>query len=587
MERDSKKNKAYGKVSIRTIFPLLFTATVTVCIVSLIVVFSQWVSNEIQDNLRVDAARQAAELSASMEREIADMTDLANQVYYQLIKSEDYQGKERNADLQMFYRQYSDVLTGLALYSDDGTLLWCASEESDEIKQHVKDQAWFQDATGSIERISFGNPRIQITTKGLERTIPVSRYVELTDSGETSGGVLRLDFSMQAFRSILNSFSSTPISYCYVLSDNSTLLYHPFSKEIESGILEEWSIDELAQSDKSFVTAANGKKWLVETQQIGYTGWKLVVVNSLTDIQHQNHNLYIVVWLLLCTTGLVLMIMDIVLLRQIIHPVAELSDAMEHFGNGQLDTRAAENGIGELKMLSYHFNNMAGKIQELLNKILNDEKEKRHMERKLLQSQITPHFLYNTLDSIIWMIQGGEYEGAEEMVSLLAKLFRVSLSQGKDIIPLRKELEHAVSYLSIQHIRFKDKFEFRVNVDESLLDYLCPKVTIQPILENAVYHGMEGKYDDGEIILSIYEKNDTICIDVTDNGEGMTEEQIEHILHHKVVTSKRGSGIGVHNVDDRLKLLFGKQYGVTIISVLDEGTTVRMTIPKVRDSDEI
>ena len=248
--------------------------------------------------------------------------------------------------------------------------------------------------------------------------------------------------------------------------------------------------------------------------------------------------------------------------------------------------RAQAEGIGELRALADHFNSMAERIQGLMYQVVANEKEKRHMERKLLQSQITPHFLYNTLDSIIWMIQSGEYEGAGKMVSLLAKFFRVSLSQGKDIIPLRKEIEHAVSYLSIQNIRFKDKFEFTTDIDASLLDYLCPKITIQPIIENAVYHGMEGKYDDGEIELSVHEVDGNICIAVADNGGGMTEEQIDYILHNKVVSSKRGSGVGVHNVDDRLKLLYGPEYGVTIESVLDEGTTVRMTIPKVRETDE-
>ena len=209
------------------------------------------------------------------------------------------------------------------------------------------------------------------------------------------------------------------------------------------------------------------------------------------------------------------------------------------------------------------------------------------MEKKLLQSQINPHFLYNTLDSIIWMIQSGEYKGAEQMVSSLAKFFRISLSQGKDIIPLEKELEHATSYLAIQNIRFKDKFEFSVQADKKLLHYLCPKLSIQPLLENAIYHGMEGVYDDGEITISVYEKDNLIHIDVSDNGLGMPEKVVEYIMHNRVVSSKRGSGIGVRNVDERIKLIYGEQYGVTIESELDEGTTATIIIPKLEETAEI
>ena len=259
---------------------------------------------------------------------------------------------------------------------------------------------------------------------------------------------------------------------------------------------------------------------------------------------------------------------------------------MEEFGQGDYNSRAKEEGIGELKNLSANFNIMADQLEKQMEEIRQNEREKQRMEKKLLQSQINPHFLYNTLDSIIWMIHSKEYEGAAEMVSSLAKFFRISLSQGKDMIPLGKELEHASSYLKIQNIRFKDKFDYHVEVDPKLMKYLIPKLSIQPLLENAIYHGMEGMYDDGEIIISVYEENGNIKIDVADNGLGMTEEKLDYIMHNKVVSSKRGSGIGVRNVNERIQLIYGKQYGITISSELDEGTTATITIPKTEETDE-
>ena len=184
------------------------------------------------------------------------------------------------------------------------------------------------------------------------------------------------------------------------------------------------------------------------------------------------------------------------------------------------------------------------------------------------------------------MIRSEEYEGAGEMVSSLAKFFRISLSQGKDMIPLGKELEHATSYLKIQNIRFKDKFDFKVEADPKLMKYLIPKLSIQPLLENAIYHGMEGMYEDGEIEIRIYEKEGAIKIEVADNGPGMTAEKLDYIMHNKVISSKRGSGIGVRNVNERIQLIYGKNYGITIASELDEGTVATITIPKMEEFDE-
>lgn len=184
------------------------------------------------------------------------------------------------------------------------------------------------------------------------------------------------------------------------------------------------------------------------------------------------------------------------------------------------------------------------------------------------------------------MIRSEEYEGAGKMVSLLAKFFRISLSQGKDIIPLEKELEHASSYLAIQNIRFKDKFEFQIEADPALLKYLCPKLSIQPLLENAIYHGMEGMYEDGEITIRIYDRDGDIGIDVADNGPGMTQETIDHIMHNKVISSKRGSGDWCAECKRRIQLIYGEDYGVTITSELDEGTTATITIPKMEETDD-
>ena len=203
-------------------------------------------------------------------------------------------------------------------------------------------------------------------------------------------------------------------------------------------------------------------------------------------------------------------------------------------------------------------------------------------EFRALQAQINPHFLYNTLDAIAWLCEDGRNEDAEEMVNALAKLFRISISKGHELIPIEKEIQHAESYLKIENFRYKNQFTYTFDVDESCLAYLCNKITLQPIIENTIYHGLNRMVDEGEIRIGIHQDETGIVFTVEDNGVGMTEAQCEEILHKE---SGSRTGIGIKNVNDRIKIYFGKEYGLTISSELDEGTCVSIRMPKVTEGE--
>lgn len=576
MARVREKN-----ISIRVLFPLMFSVSVTVCIVALILFFSHWISGWISGNVRSDMEHQAESISYSVEREIYRMTDLLNETYYQSMKGYDYQSETFGQIMNLVYQHEKDKVSRIDLYDEEGRCIWGSSKTE---VVNVTETDWFQDTITHIEAAHFGSYCLQNSDSGVIRVIPVSRSVELTTGGESYEGVLVFYFPVQDLDAALESYGSTAKEYCYLLDGEDEILYHPYQKKLECGISEEWSYEYL-DSENSYMNIRNRQGvWMLGTHKIGYTGWKLVMVSSLSSVQKENMKIYQLIFSFLCLAGILMLGVDVILIQKITKPVSRLHQAIQSFGVGKLDVRVDETGIGEISSLEQGFNQMAGEIQELMDRSISQEQEKRHMERRLLQAQISPHFLYNTLDSIIWMIQGKQYEGAGKMVSLLARFFRVALSKGKDIIPLRQEVEHATSYLSIQNIRFQDKFDFELNIDESLMEYLCPKITIQPILENAIYHGVENMFGDGEIILSIQEHGEDICIEVSDNGEGMTEEQVEKILHHDIrKTSGKGSGVGVYNVDSRIKLLYGENYGISIQSELDEGTTVKILLPKVSE----
>ena len=236
----------------------------------------------------------------------------------------------------------------------------------------------------------------------------------------------------------------------------------------------------------------------------------------------------------------------------------------------------------EIEEIAHQVNKMVRSIQELSQRNMDLVEVNSRMEMQNLQAQINPHFLYNTLDSIAWMCEQGRNADAVNMVHALARLFRISISKGHELIPIRKELEHAESYLQIQKYRYKNQFSYDFQVDESCLDCLCNKITLQPILENAIAHGLDLMVEPGHIDVEVCRDGKDILFRVRDDGVGMDEEQVQHILH-----SEPGdrTGIGIKNVNDRLRIYFGEGYGLRIESEPDVGTCVEIRMPQVREGE--
>ncbi len=571
------------KISIRILFPVVMSASIAVCIISCILLFSGFFSTYFQEEAIEKIGKQKSFFAQSLETQIANINDLIHKIYYQNIKKYDVDSGQFAEELEKQILLEEKSLYGLALYDINGESIWHSELMREE--DDAKEKSWFIQAKDNIETIHYGRRKL-VLAQECSYVFEISRYVEYIKDGNMKSGILLMEYYTDSVDEILSHYRNQKSAYCYLLDSQKNLIYHPFDKEIASGLYQEKTVESALNCKNYRIEKSDGQQWIIEGQQIGYTGWNMVVVNSMASLVKESHNIHYLVWFILLLIGVILIFLDTLVFHNFTSPVYRLLQTMETFGKGNYNVRAQEEGIGELKNVSIYFNIMADKLQEQMEEIRRNEREKQKMEKKLLQSQINPHFLYNTLDSIIWMIRSEEYDGAGEMVSLLAKFFRTSLSQGKDMIPLEKELEHATSYLAIQNIRFKDKFEFHVDADQELLKYFCPKLSIQPLLENAIYHGMEGMYEDGEIEIRVYEKDGDIKIDVSDNGPGMTQEKIDYIMHNKVVSSRRGSGIGVCNVNERIQLIYGKNYGITLSSELDEGTIATITIPKMEEIDE-
>lgn len=261
-------------------------------------------------------------------------------------------------------------------------------------------------------------------------------------------------------------------------------------------------------------------------------------------------------------------------------PITDLVDVTDRVSKGDFGARSINDSKDEVGVLSKSMNQMIEKINELLSQITKEQIRIREAELELLQSQINPHFLYNTLDTIIWLAEGGDQKRVVDMVKSLSAFFRTSLSRGHDIIPIREELLHAKSYLEIQQFRYQDILEYEIDVPEQFGEYTIPKITIQPLIENALYHGIKNKRGGGRIVIHGEQRGDDIVISVTDNGIGMTPERLAEVSVALTGGTHFDNAVyGLYNVNERIKLKFGDKYGITLHSVYNEGSTCDILLP--------
>ena len=386
-----------------------------------------------------------------------------------------------------------------------------------------------------------------------------------------------IDFRFSDISGYVDNIGIGAHGYCFIIDADGNLVYHPRQQMLYSGLIKE-EVTRLTGMDDGTVRDGNVMRTILTLDS---TGWRVIGVSYLDEVNATRDRTLSSVLLttLLCCAGVAVLI-ALIFSQIITKPVKSLIGAMRGFEEHPENYRysPAPIHIAELQLISDSFGQMAWIVQSLMEKTRNEEALLRKTELKALQAQINPHFLYNTLDSIQWMCERGKNESAVRMVGALGKLFRISISRGHELIPIRDELKHVESYLIIQKYRYSDRFEYTFDVDESFGGYLCSKITLQPLVENAIYHGIEPLIDDGEIIISVKPDGDDILMTVSDNGVGMTAEQVEGLLKKERSDS---SGIGIKNVSDRIKIYFGDSYGVKVESEPDVGTKITVRIPKI------
>ena len=580
-------NERFSRGSIRSTMFASFTVSAVVAILltgaTLFARFSAQMDATIEEEnqILVDQVNQ------SLSTYLRDVIRLSDSLSYNVIKNTDMESERLDERMRLLYNTYSDYVENIALFDSAGSLVATAPPARLREGADVRERDWFRRAMERTENIHFGGPAVEnlFADDAYRWVIPLSCAVELTRGRETGLGVLLIDLKYQAVSDLFSSVQLSGNGYVYLIDGAGELIYHPARQRIATGLVEETNLDAARRSDGVYTEYRDGQLRSVIVRGVGYTGWKAVGVVSQPGFRLGDSQDILFTVVIFCAFFALLILMNFYLTTKITDPIRLLEESVARLEQS-MEGSIYVGGTTETRTLGQAVQKLVDQMRKLTDDIVREHEEKQKSELNALQAQINPHFLYNTLDTIVWMIENEREEDAARAVTALARFFRISLSKGRNIIPVRDELEHVRNYLLIQEMRYKNKFRYEILSEPAVEELSTIKLVVQPIVENAIYHSMDFM-DGGDGLIRITARlaEGELQISVEDNGLGMTPQVVEGLLAGSPAAEPRvpgrGSGIGLKNVQDRIRLYFGAQYGVTIDSEPDAGTLVTLHMPTV------
>ena len=584
----AERKKIVYNSSIRNSIFIYFTITSLVAVLLIVISIYSRLSSQLSDTVKQENISLVNRVDSSMEVYLRNIMKLSDTIYYGIIKNVNLTEGSIGEALTLLYNNNKEQVSNIALISKEGEPINVVPAARFRKNFRANEEEWFVNALNKTENIHFTLPHVQKMFEkgdnGYNWVISMSRAVEITVGGSTEQAVLLIEMAYQGIEEVLDEVTLGNGGYIYLMDSKGEIIWHPKFELIASGRVKENNLVAAGYDDGSREEVFNGTSQTVVTKTVGYTGWKLVGVIKGTGISlNMLKTRLFIVFVILLIIFIVIIINSYISFR-VTNPIRELEKSVKALEEGNLDADIYMGGSYEVQHLGKSVQDMKFRIKGLMQDIVNEHEEKRKSEFDSLQAQINPHFLYNTLDIIVWQIENEKQSEAVHTVTALARFFRLSLGKGKNIVTVKDEIDHVKNYLMIQHMRFKNKFDYEFDIAEDVLELPSLKLMLQPLVENAIYHGMEFMDGDGLIMVKAWREENELYFSVADNGLGMTEDKVEMILTGKSSSGNgRGSGIGVKNVNERIKLYFGEAYGLTIDSEPDEGTKVTIHLPVKAD----
>lgn len=572
----------------------IFTAisVLVLCAVFIVTIFSmRYTRTTIFDNSVMYTQTIIRQMNQNIDSYIEYMDNIASMVSSNHDFQEFLYSEEDTTEISgRIVSQFATILQGrtdiknIGMIGENGKYVINGDNKPVNPDLDIKSQEWYQTAIARSGSSAISSSHVQHIVYG-ERpwVITLSRGIRnFTGSGSTEG-VFFIDLNYSAISELCDQNNIGEKGYVFILDEDGNIVYHPQQQQLYNELQTE-NIDAVLSAEGDMVLTGSGSQEKIYTiSRSEKTGWTIVGCMYVEELLEESENAQSVYVITAIVLVIIALLLSSLLSKNITLPIQRLKDSMAKVQEGNFEKTEIEVGSpNEIGSLTNSFNVMTNRIQELMEENVQEQEAKRKSELKALQSQINPHFLYNTLDSIIWMAEGKKNEEVVLMTASLARLMRQSISNEDEIVSIAQEIEYVKSYLTIQKMRYKDKLEFEIDVEPSIRHIHIIKLVLQPIVENAIYHGLKYKESKGLLVVKGYEKGENVIIEICDNGVGMSPETLNHIFErHKV--NYHSNGVGVYNVQQRLQLYYGSDYGITYISEQGKGTTATIVIPKQQE----
>ena len=417
-------------------------------------------SNVSRDEIVETTRKLMEQTGENLEDYLVSMRQISDAVYYNVVKESDFSTQESSIQkgMNLLYEANRDNLRSIAIYNNYGSLMAAEPVASQKEDPNVTKQSWYQNAMEEMENMHFSTPHIQNLfddgTMGYYWVITLSRAVELTEGGDSRTGVLLVDMDYSSISRMMDQINTANSGqYFYLCDSNGEIIYHPRQVQISDGIFEENNQATADYKEGIYDEKFNGEHRKVLVNTVSYTGWKLVGVIPYSTFTHGMLNIRYFIMMLILLMAMMLAFVNRMVSVWISSPLLKLNDSVKGYEAGE-EPQIYIGGSQEIRHLGYSIQKSYEQIDDLMKKIVLEQNERRKSELDALQSQINPHFLYNTLESITWMVEGEKNDEAAFMITQLAKFFRISLSKGRTVISIKDELQHAQSYMNIQKVQF-------------------------------------------------------------------------------------------------------------------------------------
>lgn len=442
-----------------------------------------------------------------------------------------------------------------------------------------QNERWYREASENpeeIQLISVVTGRNIVTNRSysIDDVFSLAKAVQDPETGEVLGVIL-LDIRHDIIQSSINGVTIGEKGFVFVMDQEDNIVYTPVNG-IVYRVNPKW-----VKAMEPMSVQIQGGSYQIRSELSPYTGWRTVGVFSMDEVMSSVNTIVYILFTCVIISLVLVVIVSFKFSRTLTNPIFKLKRLMKQAESGDLTVRFNFQHNDEIGELGQSFNHMIARIDQLIQMVYVEQENKRTAEMKSLQEQIKPHFLYNTLDTISWMARDYDAEDIVRLVDALTNMFRIGLSHGKDIITVKEEITHVSNYLYIQKIRYKDKLNYVIHVDESLYAIEVPKLILQPLVENAIYHGVKAKRGGGTITITGVPEGENLVFTVQDNGAGMPQEKVEELnrrMSERSVLDEKKS-FGLFYIRERIQLCYGTGYGVHVESALGEGTRVTITLP--------